>query len=70
VLPPPQGIEWFPADNGSPVLKDAISYIECTVVSRMETPDHWVTYATVSNGDVINADELTAVHHRKVGTYY
>jgi hypothetical protein len=42
-----QGIEWFPAANGSPALKDAIAYIECTVVSRMETPDHWVTYAQV-----------------------
>ncbi|KAI8476040.1 MAG: flavoprotein [Monoraphidium minutum] len=64
------GIEWFPAANGCPVLKDGIAYIECTVVSRMETPDHWVTYAQVTTGDVMNGDELTAVHHRKVGNYY
>ena len=52
------------------MLRDAISYVECTVVSRMETPDHWVTYAQVTGGDVIDADAMTAVHHRKVGNYY
>lgn len=40
-------MEWFPSSNGSPALKDAIAYVECTVVSRMETPDHWITYAQV-----------------------
>lgn len=66
-----QGIEWFPAPgSGSPVLKDSIAYMECQVVSRMETADHWVTYATVSGGEVINSDERTAVHRRKVGNYY
>lgn len=65
-----QGVEWFPGTNGSPVLKDAIAYVECAVASRMETPDHWITYAQVTGGDVINADEMTAVHHRKVGNYY
>lgn len=65
-----QGVEWFPATNGSPVLKDSIAYMECKVLSRMETPDHWITYAEVTNGDVINPDERTAVHRRKVGNYY
>ncbi|GBF98453.1 hypothetical protein Rsub_11098 [Raphidocelis subcapitata] len=65
-----QGVEWFPGPNGSPVLKDAISYLECTVISRLETPDHWITYAQVGNGDVMNPDDITAVHHRKVGNYY
>jgi flavin reductase (DIM6/NTAB) family NADH-FMN oxidoreductase RutF len=52
------------------VLKDAIAYMECQVVSRMETPDHWVTYAHVTGGEVMNSDERTAVHRRKVGNYY
>ena len=52
------------------MLRDAIAYVECSVVSRMETPDHWVTYAHVTGGDVIDADAVTAVHHRKVGNYY
>ncbi|KAF6259934.1 flavo protein [Scenedesmus sp. NREL 46B-D3] len=66
-----QGIEWFAAaGNQGPVLKDAIAYMECQVVSRMETADHWVTYAHVTGGEVMNSDERTAVHRRKVGNYY
>lgn len=65
-----EGVEWFPAGNGSPALRDAIAYAECTVVSRMETADHWITYAQVTSGEVSNSDALTAVHHRKVGNYY
>lgn len=40
------------------------------VVSRMETPDHWITYAHVVGGEVMNSDARTAVHRRKVGNYY
>jgi flavin reductase (DIM6/NTAB) family NADH-FMN oxidoreductase RutF len=40
------------------------------VVSRLETPDHWITYTHVTSGEVINSDEKTAVHRRKVGNYY
>eukprot|EP00878_Enallax_costatus_P046334 GHUV01056193.1.p2 GENE.GHUV01056193.1~~GHUV01056193.1.p2 ORF type:complete len:160 (-),score=49.20 GHUV01056193.1:247-726(-) len=66
-----QGVEYFPAPgNKCPVLKDAIAYMECQVVSRMETPDHWITYAHVMGGEVINSDQKTAVHRRKVGNYY
>lgn len=65
-----EGVEWFPASNGSPVLKDAIAYLELTVRTRLETPDHWITYAEVTNGEVIDSDARTSVHHRKVGNYY
>ncbi|CAL8463908.1 g3443 [Coccomyxa elongata] len=64
------GVESFEAANGSPALSDAIAYIECTVKSRMETADHWITYAEVTNGDVTNPDSKTAVHRRKVANYY
>jgi flavin reductase (DIM6/NTAB) family NADH-FMN oxidoreductase RutF len=63
-------VEWFPASNGSPVLKDAIAYLELTVRTRLETPDHWITYAEVTKGEVIDSDARTSVHHRKVGNYY
>ncbi len=64
------GIRTRPADNGSPILGDALAYLECTVTSRMEVSDHWVVYCTVQEGKVSDPDGLTAVHHRKVGTYY
>jgi flavin reductase (DIM6/NTAB) family NADH-FMN oxidoreductase RutF len=38
----------------------------------METGDHWVVYAQVTEGEVGKGKEaeLTAVHHRKVGNHY
>lgn len=65
-----EGVEWYSASNGSPVLKDAIAYMECRVVSRLETPDHWITYCEVTDGTVQQNSTRTAVHHRKVGNYY
>ena len=44
--------------------------MECVVASRMEGADHWVVLAHVSNGGVMQPDARTAVHHRKVGSYY
>jgi flavorubredoxin/flavin reductase (DIM6/NTAB) family NADH-FMN oxidoreductase RutF len=64
------GIRTRPANNGSPLLGDALAYVECTVTSRMEVSDHWVVYCTVQDGKVSDPDGMTAVHHRKVGTYY
>jgi len=64
------GIDTRTAENGSPILADALAYLECKVVSRMECSDHWVVYSEVTNGRVSNPDGLTAVHHRKVGNYY
>jgi flavorubredoxin/flavin reductase (DIM6/NTAB) family NADH-FMN oxidoreductase RutF len=64
------GIETQEAQNGSPILTGALSYLECTVQTRMETGDHWLVYATVEDGKVLNQDGVTAVHHRKSGNYY
>ncbi|MCF4966772.1 diflavin flavoprotein [Nostoc sp. CMAA1605] len=58
------------AVNGSPILKDALAYLECSVQNRMESGDHWLVYATVDNGKVLNQDGVTAVHHRKSGNHY
>ncbi|MBW4560355.1 MAG: diflavin flavoprotein [Mojavia pulchra JT2-VF2] len=58
------------ADNGSPILNDALAYLECSVQNRLESGDHWLVYATVENGKVLNQDGVTAVHHRKSGTHY
>ncbi|WP_066425842.1 diflavin flavoprotein [Anabaena sp. 4-3] len=58
------------AANGSPILKDALAYLECSVQNRMESGDHWLVYATVDNGKVLNQDGVTAVHHRKSGNHY
>ncbi|MGC1393889.1 MAG: diflavin flavoprotein [Coleofasciculaceae cyanobacterium] len=64
------GVKTQAAENGSPILTDALAYIECRVASRMELSDHWLVYATVDAGRVSKSEALTAVHHRKVGNHY
>ena len=64
------GIETQTALSGAPILTNALAYLECEVVTRMECNDHWLVYSQVSSGRVSNAEGITAVHHRKVGTYY
>ncbi|MBE7380926.1 MAG: diflavin flavoprotein [Leptolyngbya sp. SIO1E4] len=65
-----EGIDIAEAENGGPFLQDAIAYLECEVVNRMECGDHWVVYATVNAGQVLQPDGKTAVHQRKSGTHY
>ncbi len=64
------GIKIRTAENGSPILADALAYLECEVVSRMECSDHWLVYSQIDTGKVSKPDALTAVHHRKIGNYY
>ncbi len=64
------GVNTRTANNGSPILADALAYLECEVASRMECADHWIVYNKVTDGRVSKPDSLTAVHHRKVGNYY
>ncbi|HEY9761937.1 MAG TPA: diflavin flavoprotein [Trichocoleus sp.] len=64
------GIETEEAANGSPILKGAIAYLECRVDKRMEAGDHWIAYAIVDTGKVLDNDAKTAVHQRKTGTHY
>ncbi|AFY73659.1 putative flavoprotein [Synechococcus sp. PCC 7502] len=58
------------AQNGSPILTDALAYLECKVEQRMEAGDHWIIYAVVDQGKVLQANGITAVHHRKSGGHY
>ncbi|MDZ8259392.1 diflavin flavoprotein [Nostoc sp. ChiQUE01b] len=58
------------AENGAPILNDALAYMECEVISRMDCGDHWGVYSTVYAGRVSKPEALTAVHHRKVGNHY
>ncbi|MEG4801872.1 diflavin flavoprotein [Microcoleus sp. ARI1-B5] len=64
------GVKTQPATNGSPILTEALAYMECEVVSRMELSDHHIVYAIVDSGRVSHPEALPAVHHRKVGNHY
>lgn len=39
--------------NGAVIIPDAASYLECTVSQRMEAGDHYIVYATVDSGKVL-----------------
>ncbi|AFY31296.1 diflavin flavoprotein [Calothrix sp. PCC 7507] len=65
-----EGVRTQSAENGAPILTDALAYIECEVASRMDCGDHWAVYSTVYAGRVSKPEALTAVHHRKVGNHY
>jgi flavin reductase (DIM6/NTAB) family NADH-FMN oxidoreductase RutF len=64
------GVNTESANNGAPILQDAIAYLECTVAERMECGDHWLVYATVQAGQVLDREAKTAVHYRQTGTHY
>lgn len=65
-----EGLNVKDASNGGKILLDAISWMECTVSSRLETGDHWVIYATVDNADLQDDKTLSAIHYRKTGARY
>lgn len=65
------GVKTYPAaTNESPILAEALAYMECEITSRMDCGDHWVIYSTVQTGRVAEVNALTAVHHRKIGNHY
>ena len=65
-----EGVETRENEDGQLILENAIAYLECEVANRMDCGDHWVVYATVNGGEVMDDSAKTAVHHRKTGTHY
>ncbi|MEH2178984.1 diflavin flavoprotein [Nostoc sp.] len=58
------------AENGCLILTEALSYLECTVQNQMKCGDRWLIYAGIDKGEVLATDGLTALEHRKSGSYY
>ncbi|MEA5565845.1 diflavin flavoprotein [Anabaena sp. UHCC 0399] len=58
------------AVNGSLILTEALSYLECTVQNQIKCGDRWLIYAVVDNGEVLENEGLTALEYRKSGSYY
>jgi flavorubredoxin/flavin reductase (DIM6/NTAB) family NADH-FMN oxidoreductase RutF len=59
------GLDIAETSDGTPILLDGLAYLECTVQNRMECGDHWLLYATVENGKVLEPNGVTAINHRK-----
>ncbi|NDJ22628.1 flavin oxidoreductase [Nostoc sp. B(2019)] len=56
--------------NGCLILNEALAYLECTVTNQLECGDRWLIYAVVDKGEVLENDGVTALEHRKSGSYY
>jgi len=56
--------------GGQPLLPEALAWLEACVKQRMECGDHWVIYAQVEHGGLLDAKATTAVHQRRSGGNY
>ncbi|MBD2652070.1 flavin reductase [Synechocystis sp. FACHB-383] len=63
------GVATETAENGAPILKESLAYLECRVQQKLECGDHWVLYAVTDRGSLLQ-EGVTAVHHRKSGDHY
>jgi flavin reductase (DIM6/NTAB) family NADH-FMN oxidoreductase RutF len=64
------GLELEHSPSGQPLLPEALAWLEATVQQRMECGDHWLLYAQVNQGGVLDASATTAVHQRRSGANY
>jgi flavorubredoxin/flavin reductase (DIM6/NTAB) family NADH-FMN oxidoreductase RutF len=58
------------ANNGCLILSEALAYLECTVQQRLDAGDCWLIYALVEEGNLLETQGITAIHHRKSGSQY
>jgi flavin reductase (DIM6/NTAB) family NADH-FMN oxidoreductase RutF len=59
-----------PAANGCLILEAALAYLECTVQSWIPCGDHWLIYAIVQAGEVLDDHGSTAIQQRKSGSQH
>ena len=65
------GYETIKAENtGLAVIPGSAAFLECEIKSKMDVGDHWIIYAEVNAGKVLDETAITALHHRKAGTHY
>ncbi|AFY48521.1 putative flavoprotein [Nostoc sp. PCC 7524] len=58
------------AENGCLILTEALAYLECTVKNQLQCGDRWLIYAVVDQGEVLENEGVTAIEHRKSGSYF
>lgn len=64
------GLELLRSPAGQPILPEALAWLEAKVNQRMECGDHWLIYAQVNHGGLLDALGTTAVHQRRNGSNY
>jgi len=64
------GLELQASPAQQPLLPEALAWLDCSVTQRMECGDHWLLYAQVQAGGLLDAGASTAVHQRRSGANY
>ena len=64
------GLNLQSSPGKQPILPEALAWIEGCVKQRMECGDHWLIYAEILYGKVLDPNGVTAVHHRSTGANY
>ena len=64
------GLQLEATPAGQPILPEALAWLDCSVKQRMECGDHWLLYAQVEGGGVLDAGGTPAVHQRRSGANY
>ena len=64
------GLNLEKSPKGQPILPEALAWLEGCVRQRMECGDHWLIYAEINHGKVLDPNGMTAVHHRRTGANY
>lgn len=64
------GLELNSSPGGQPILPESLAWLEAQVTARMECGDHWILYAQVNHGGVLDPSGTTAVHQRRSGANY
>ena len=65
-----KGLKLSHTPKGQIILPTSLAWLEAEVKQRMECGDHWLIYAEVSNGKVLETHGKTAIHHRRTGANY
>ena len=64
-----EGLEIDRSSSGLPVLRHTIGYLECRPTSHLDSGDHRIFLAEITNGHFAN-DHGPLVHIRKSGMHY
>ena len=64
------GLELEASPGGQSILPEALAWLDAEVTARMECGDHWILYAQVSNGGLLDPAGTTAVYQRRSGANY
>ncbi len=65
-----EGLSLETTPKNQPILPKALAWLEASVQQRMECGDHWLIYAQVNCGGILDSKGITAIHHRKTGANY